>query len=256
VSVPAGGYYLYGFVRSGDLPVEPMGGGVGEPPGRVEGIAEGEVAALATPVGTERIAPRRASLLAHAEVLRRAFERGPVLPLRFGFVMPDAPAVRMEIASRAAELTGMLDAMQDRAEMNVSASYHEDVMLREVLAENPAIAAAQRRIRGRPAAAVHFERIRLGEMVAHALDAKRGADAATVMRELEPLAVSASAEEPREMTAVVNAAFLVDRGRLEEFDAAVERLSSERAARMQFKLIGPGPPHSFVGTPPSLSGAR
>lgn len=256
MSVPAGGYYLYGFVRSRDLPPEPVGGGVGEPPGPVEGIAEGEVAALVTPVGTERVAPRRVNLLAHADVVRKAFEGGPVLPLRFGFMMPDAAAVQMEIAGRAAELAGLLAEMEGRVEMNVNALYHEDVMLREVLSENPAIAAAQRRIRGRPAAAVHFERIRLGEQVAQAVDAKRATDAAAVLRELEGLAVSVTADDPRQMCTVVNASFLVERDRLEEFDAAVERLSRERAQRMEFRLIGPGPPHSFVGTPPSMIGAR
>jgi hypothetical protein len=45
---------------------------------------------------------------------------------------------------------------------------------------------------------------------------------------------------------VVNAAFLVERARLDDFDAQVERVSRERATRMQFKLVGPRPAHSFV----------
>jgi hypothetical protein len=253
---PAGGYYLYAYVRRDDLPAELGDGGVGSAPGRVECLAEGGVAALVTPLGAERVAPRRANLLAHADVLNRAFERATVLPLRFGFILPDEAAVRHEIASRAAELTRLLDAFQDRVEMQVSALYREDRLLGEVLAENPAIAAAQRRIRGLPVAATHFERIRLGERVAGAVDAKRAADGAAVVRELERVSVAVAADEPRHEHTVVNASFLVARDRLEEFDAAVERVSRERAERMHFRLLGPRPPHSFVGTSRPLAGAR
>ncbi|MCW3063636.1 MAG: Gas vesicle synthesis protein GvpL/GvpF [Solirubrobacterales bacterium] len=254
--VPAGGHYLYGFVRSGDLPAKLGEGGVGLPPGPVECLAEGGVAALVTPLGPERVAPRRANLLAHADVLNRAFERATVLPLRFGFVLPDEAAVRHEIASRAGELAGLLDALQDRVEMHLSALYREERLLGEVLAENPAIAAAQRRLRGLPVAATHFERIRLGERVAQAVDAKRAADGAAVVRELERLSAAVAPEDPRHEHMVVNASFLVARDRLDEFDAAVERVSRERAERMHFRLLGPRPPHSFVDAARPLAGAR
>lgn len=237
------GYYLYGFVRSAHLPPGPVPGGVEDRP--VQGIAEGELGALVSEVG-DRIVPRRASLLAHAEVLRQALDRGPVLPLRFGYVMADDMSVRVELARRAGELSELLDSLNDRVELQVSALYREDVLLREVLAENPAIAAAQERIRGRPAAAVHFERIRLGEHVAHAVEAKRAADGEQILRALEPLAVGVAPEDPRHERMVVSAAFLVERDRLDDFDAQVERVSRERAERMEFKLIGPRPAHSFV----------
>jgi hypothetical protein len=236
-------YYLYGFVRRAELPESPVPGGVEDRP--VQGITEGDLGALVSEVD-ERVVPRRATLLAHAEVLRQALDRGPVLPLRFGYVMADETSIRVELAHRAGELTALLDELQDRVELHVSALYREDVLLREVLAEYPEIAAAQQRIRGRPAAAVHFERIRIGEHVAHAVEAKRAADGAQILHELEPLAVGIASDDPRHERMVVNAAFLVERKRLDDFDAQVERVSRERAERMEFKLIGPRPAHSFV----------
>ena len=238
--------YVYGYMRAVDAPPE-LGGGVGEPPGAVVAVAEGEIAALVTEVGDAGIAPRRANLMAHADVLRRALESGPVLPLKFGVILPGEPAVRNELNTRAAELARLLDALQDRLEMSVSALYREEVVLREVLSENPAVADAQRGIQGRPEAATHFQRIRLGELVAQAVEAKREADGGAILRELEAHAVAVATDAPMHERMVVNAAFLVERDKLEEFDSAVERVSRERAPRMQFKLLGPHPPHSFVG---------
>ena len=47
---------------------------------------------------------------------------------------------------------------------------------------------------------------------------------------------------------VVNAAFLVDRGREreEEFDRQVRKLDEELGHRCLFKYVGPVPPYNFV----------
>jgi gas vesicle protein GvpL/GvpF len=238
--------YVYGFMRAAEAPAFAQGG-VGEPDGAVAPVNEGEVAALVTEVGPDGVAPRRANLMAHAEILRRAHEEGTVLPLRFGIVMADETAVRAELAGRAAELSRLIEELDGRLEMGVSALYHEEVVLREVLTENPAVAQAQAKVKDLPAAATHFERIRIGELVAQAVDAKRAGDSGAILRELEPHAVAVSTDDPLHERMVINAAFLVERERLEAFDAAVEETSRARADRMHFKLLGPMPPHSFVG---------
>ena len=57
-------------------------------------------------------------------------------------------------------------------------------------------------------------------------------------------AVEVGALQQPEMA--LNASFLVSQERRERFDTTVERLASERAELMEFKLIGPLPAHSFV----------
>lgn len=240
-----GAQYVYGYMRAADAPAA-AGEGVGEPPGPVERIVEGDLAALVTPVGEGGIAPRRANLLAHADVLRRALDSGTVLPMRFGMVVADGDTVRAELAARGGELGEALAGLDGRVEMNVSALYREDVLLNEVLAENPALVSAGRGIQGRPEAATHFERIRLGEQVAQAVEAKRAGDAAAIVRALGDHALAVHESDPAHERMVVNAAFLVERAAADAFDAAVESVSRERAERMRFKLLGPLPAHSFV----------
>ncbi|MEA2126890.1 MAG: hypothetical protein QOI80_3672 [Solirubrobacteraceae bacterium] len=232
--------YVYGYMRADDAPAA-LGEGVES--GAVSVLAEGRLVALVTAV--DEVAPRRANLLAHADVLSRALEHGAVLPLKFGLISHEE-AIRTSLATQAGELLRKLDALDDRLEMSVSALYREEVVLREVVEENAAVAQVRRAIVGRPAAATHFERIRLGELVAQAVEAKREVDGEDILRELGPHAVAVASDAPLHERMVVNAAFLVDRDRLDEFDAAVEAVSRARAERMQFKLLGPRPPHSFV----------
>src|SRR3954447_12904368 len=94
--------YVYGYMRTGDVP-EQLAAGIGDPPGPVETIEAGELAALVTPVEDAAVAPRRGNLLAHAEVLRRAGEHGPVLPLRFGEAVAGPEALRAQLADRSEE---------------------------------------------------------------------------------------------------------------------------------------------------------
>jgi hypothetical protein len=240
-----GGLYVYGVTRAGERSA-PAGAGVGDSP--VQAIARGDVAALVSEVPAESIPPRRENLTAHTAVLQAAMDGGPVLPMRFGVLMPDADAVRRDLLeAREGWLTGMLDALDGRVEMTVSAMYREEVLLREIVGHEPAIRTLTERVKSKPAAATHFERIRLGELVAGAVDARRRSDAEAILEALRPLADAFVPGEPMHEHMVVNAAFLVRRDGLEPFDAAVERVSAERAERMHFKLTGPLPPFSFVG---------
>jgi hypothetical protein len=151
------------------------------------------------------------------------------------------------LETREEWLTRMLDALDGRVEMTVSAMYREEILLNEVVTQDAGIRKLRERVRGKPAAAAHFELIRLGELVAQAVDARRAADAGEILDALRPLADAFVPGEQLHEQMVVNASFLVRRDRLEEFDAAVESVSAARADRMHFKLTGPLPPFSFVG---------
>ena len=45
---------------------------------------------------------------------------------------------------------------------------------------------------------------------------------------------------------VVNAAFLVDKSRVPEFDQAVNKLDEQLGKRIALKYVGPAPPYNFV----------
>jgi hypothetical protein len=236
--------YVYGVMRA-DEAAAPESEGVVD--SGVEVVEHGDLAALVSEVADAAIQSRRQNLTAHSQVLQRAMDAGTVLPMRFGVVMPDGDTVKRELlGERAAQLHGMLRSFDGRVEMAVSALYREDIVLGEVIAENREIERLRQAIQGKPADATYFERVRLGELVAQAIDAKRAADAAQIVEALRPHATAFQQSDLLHERMVVNSAWLVERAGLDEFDAAVERVSSERAERMQFKLTGPLPPFSFV----------
>lgn len=237
--------YVYGIMRTGDAP-QAVSAARRADAEAADAIEHGPLSALVSKIAHGELRMRRERILAHANVLQAVFEHGPVLPLRLGTLMPDADTVVREMLEpRSEALARRLDTLADKGEMQVKATYTEEPLLRSILAQDPVLRRAVERSRGLPQAATHFEQMRIGEAIAAAVQARRGSDGDALLDALRPLAIAVSVAAPHHERAVLNAAFLVGSEELGPFDAAVERLSEERA-EIEFKLIGPLPPYSFA----------
>lgn len=236
--------YVYGLMRASDLGPDAHLAHDNPP---VDVVVHEDLAALISAVEVEPVRLRREAVTSHSDVLQRALERGPVVPLRFGTIVPDADTLKRDLlAARQEEMRARLEQLAGKAEFRLKVTYREDQMLRSILAQDPALRRSAEAVRGLPAQASHFHRVGLGERITFAVQARRDADARDMLSELAPLvvAVEVGALQQPEMT--LNASFLVSDEMCERFDQTVERLASERAQLMEFKLIGPLPAHSFV----------
>jgi len=238
--------YVYGVVRAGAVE-KVTTPGVNAAGGAVRLVDHDGLAALVSDVPDGPLTGTKDDVLAHSRVLEEAVERVTVLPMRFGVVMPSAEAAEDELLTEHQEdLVAQLDAFEGLVELDLKIVCPEEVQMRAVVAERPDIAQLSREIRGRPADATYYERIRLGELVAEASAAMRDELAELVVSAIEPLAVRTDVGEPAHEQMLLNVAFLAKRERLEEIDRAVGRLDQELAAGMNLKYVGPLPPYRFV----------
>jgi Gas vesicle synthesis protein GvpL/GvpF len=234
---------VYGIVPA-ETPLDGAPPGVaGAPVSRVEA---GGVAALVSPIEGDELRATRRDLLSHSAVLEHAVAAGPVLPLRFGTVLRDEEAVVSELLEpRRDELAALLERFERLVELRVKAFYVEEQVLREIVRSDPEIARLREATRDVPEATLHPQRVRLGEAVARALEARRENDAQSILARLRPLAEDTVVEEAEGLPVLV-ASFLVDRRRVEAFDEAMDELAREQEGRITFKYLGPLPPHTFV----------
>jgi hypothetical protein len=233
---------VYGIVPA-ETPLDGVPAGIGGAP--VDRVVSGGLAALVSPVEGEELRATRRDLLSHSAVLERAIAAGPVLPLRFGIVLRDEDAVAQELLEpRRDELTALLERFERLVELRVKAFYDEEAVLREIVRSDPSVARLNDATRDADAAA-HAQRVRLGEAVAHALEVTRESDSRAILAHLRPLAEDFVVEES-DSALGLTASFLVDRGRVGAFDAAMDELARKHEGRITFKYLGPLPPHSFV----------
>jgi hypothetical protein len=112
--------------------------GVGDPPGRIQLVRHGNLAALVSEVDRIRGLGTPQDLQAHAQVLDTTVVEVPVLPLRFGTVMATKDAVAWELLAVYQEsFAAALREVEGRAQYVVKGRYVEQAVLAEALAELP-----------------------------------------------------------------------------------------------------------------------
>jgi hypothetical protein len=234
--------YVYGVVRSGSIPSVSSDGVSAT---QVSILESDGVAALVSDLPTAELRVRRKDLRRHLDVIEEAFRRTTVLPCRFGTVLDSRDSVCDELlsATRDRLLAGLAE-LDGRVQLNIKATYDQELLLSGVVTQNPQIA----RLRDATRALGHVayaEQLQLGELVAAAVAEQRDADAARILAALGREADDVSVDEPPQEVAL-KASFLVARHRLDAFDNVLEDVAAAEQPNLRFDVIGPLPPTAFA----------
>jgi hypothetical protein len=215
--------------------------------GPVDLLACEGVAAAVGVVDVDRPLGRRADVIAHSRVLDALAAQGPVVPVRFGSVLAGESVVVEELlAPNADHLRQVLTDLAGTSQLTLQARYVEEVALAEIVEENPEIAELRQKTRDRSEEASYPARIRLGELVAAAMEAKRDIDGQAILEVLVPLAVDHRLRPGSGLDHLVEVAFLVADELRNEFEDAAEDLAAHLHGRVRLRLMGPVAPYDFV----------
>lgn len=236
--------YVYGLVAA-DAEVPDGLRGLG-PSGKVDTIAHGRLAAIVGDVPTDRSLGTRDDLVAHETVVDKVARSTTILPMRFPAVVAEEGVVDELLAPNEDFFVEALRGLDGRQQFTLKGTYEEETVLREVLETDGAIRELGERVRELPEDASYYDRVRLGEMIVEALGELREADAARIVERIAPVAVDMVSHQPYAPEDVVNVAFLVERGKVGEFEKTVEGLGRDLAGRVRLRLLGPLAPYDFV----------
>jgi hypothetical protein len=239
----AHGLFVYGVVPAELEP--PAVPGVADAP--VTTVRHGDVAAAVGRIELDRPPAGRADLTAYHAVVDALAAAGPVAPVRFGSVLVDEEQVVEEVlAPREHELGELLETLRGRSQVAVRARYVEDAVLAEILADDPRIRELNDRTRGLPEEAAWSDRVRLGELVANAVEVKRGPEADELLGLLLPFAVEHRIRRGSGLDHLLDVALLVDDVRLPRLEEVLEGYAEAVHERIRVSLTGPLPPYDFV----------
>ena len=241
------GVYVYGILP-GDIEVEPGAAGVGDPPGEVRAVRYRDLTALVSNVDLDRPLGRAEDLFTHEDLLDSSAAEVAVLPMRFGAVLASDDDVTGELLGpHYDEFTTALRQLDGHAEYIVKGRYVEHAVLSDVLEQDPEAARLGKEISGADPDVTLDQRIRLGELLATEIGARRQADATALADAVSGQFTASVVRPPADDLDAVYAAFLVETGKAEALRAAVERLAGEWHDRMDLRLIGPLAAYDFVG---------
>ena len=241
---PEQGRYLYCIIRPGTIDDLDLRGIDDQP---ISVVADDGLGVLVTTSAVKRYRLSRQYTLGHELVIEQAMTRGTVLPIKFGTVAENEAAIHEKVLqARHDDLHQLMAAMDGKVELGLKVIWNRERIYADIVARDPDIRSLRDQLAGRPPSEGHYERVRLGEMVEEALTDRRLEDADAIMARLEPLAADTRRNDIYGEMMVLNAAFLVEKSREMEFDAAMEALDAELNNLMTFKYIGPLPPFNFV----------
>jgi hypothetical protein len=213
----------------------------------VRAVRQNGLTALVSDALRTEYDPSRANIGAHEHVVREAFQRGDVLPMRFGTVAQDDGSVESFLSEKHQDLAKALQQLHGRAELALKVSWLDrDAIFREILAEDDDIRQLRAAIVGRSEAEANDQRVELGRQVAGVMEQKRKATAERIVERLRPKAIEIDVQRLLSESMILNAAILIERSGIDAFDEAVSALGSEESGRLSVKYVGPLPPYSFV----------
>jgi hypothetical protein len=243
------GCYVYGILP-GDVELNPDITGIGDPPRPVTLVHNGDLAAMVSTVDLGRPLGRPEELTRHEELLdATAAADIPVLPMRFGAVVSDEKALTDQLLGTYHDIfAAALKELEGRAEYIIDGEYIQEAILTELLTENAEAARLNEQIKDMPEQQAHDLRIRLGETINKAIEAKRDADTATLIDAISPLAVATAVRPPNDEWGMPHVAVLLELAREAELEQAVEQVGRRWEQRGRMRLRGPLAVYDFLMT--------
>jgi hypothetical protein len=257
-------WYVYGIVREGFDPARAPAG-LDDTPVRV--AKSGRIGALVSRLpgsgysaqdiesNSGEVAWVSPRAMAHDRVLTWAQEHGGVIPLPMFSLWGSEDALSRSLADQASELARVVDRVSGADEFGLRVHRRDDVMIGAIDDLDPQIAALRREVRAAPPGQRYLLERKVADLGKGAVRAASQRMAQRIFDELRAFARDALSRPPvpeagrvPDATLVLNAAFLVDRKRLDEFRAAVGAHVRDYQPRgLAFDFTGPWPPYNFVG---------
>ncbi len=229
-------------------------------------ISYRDISAVVSDVPLEPLEPTTDHVLAHEGVIEEVMAGHTVLPLRFGIVFASEARVRGILEENYRPYRENLARLHGKVELGLKVLWGEAEVRREVERASERVARFREEMAGR---AQELKRVRgtpgmrgkgyylqmklekdvaqLEQLVREEMDAAREREALHIFKDLRERAVDSCLNRLLDQSMILNAAFLISRGKGESFSQRVETLKSANAERgMEFALSGPWPPYNFV----------
>src|SRR5690348_6410816 len=239
------GLYVYGVIdsRAGLTFGKSSIGGVSED---VSTVHYGDIAAVVSRTPVFIFDPTRDNALAHEHVIETVMKSHTIVPMAFGTVFRTAEDIKEVLKSIYPSLKDVLRQMTGKLEFGLKVTWDRDRIIEELKREHDEIHRFHQELTRKHLQSTYFARMQLGRMIDKALAELAANYVRDIYDGLRGVCVASRDNKPIGDKMIMNAAFLIQKEREAEFDAAVNRIAQKFGDRLNFKYTGPWPPYNFV----------
>jgi len=239
------GRYVYGIIEARDPKMfGRMGiGGAGD---TVYTVHHGDIAAVVSKTSVFIFDPTRENALAHEHVIETVMKERTIIPMSFGTVFRTDDDIKQVLKSIYPSLKDVLKQMTGKLEFGLKVTWDRDRVIEELKRTDDEINRFQQELTRKHLQSTYFARMQLGRMIDKSLQERAVQYVRDIYESLRGTCVASRDNKPIGDKMIMNAAFLIDREKEAEFDAAVNRIARKYGERLNFKYTGPWPPYNFV----------
>ena len=239
------GRYVYGIIAGRDsLTFGKMGlGGQGE---MVYAVNHGDISAVVSRTNVFIFDPTRENALAHEHVIESVMKSHTIIPMSFGTVFRTDDDIKEVLRSIYPSLNDVLEQMSGKVEFGLKVTWDRDQIVEELKRQDEEIHRFHLEITKKHLQSTYLARMQLGRMIDKALVETSSQYVRDIYEALRSVCVASRDNKPIGEKMIMNAAFLIERQRETEFDAAVNRVAKRFGNRLNFRYTGPWPPYNFV----------
>ena len=239
------GKYVYCVIRCPDeKDFGPIG--IGEGGNRVYTVNFQDIAAVVSDTPIRIYDPTRENVLAHELVNETVMREHTVIPMSFGTIFRTKDDIIELLKSTYQAFEDVLEKMRDKIEFGLKVLWDRDRVVAQIEEQDEDIGRLKQEITGNAQSSTYFARMQLGRLIEAALEKTANSYVMDIHESLKPVAVASRSNKPIGDRMIMNAAYLVERSREQDFDEAVKALSRKYEEVLSFKYTGPWPPYNFV----------
>jgi hypothetical protein len=245
------GAYLYGFTDRAFQPPPDLRGLRGA---AVNVIAFADVAAVVSAHPVQRLAPARCNVEPHHRVVRHVSSQAPLVPAAFGHVGDSEADILAVMQGNYVEIRREIDRLAHKCEIGLTVSWSVGNIFDHLVRTCRDLREARDRVfRGRTPSM--NDKLQLGALFEATRTRERERLTPLALQPFAPVTCDVFTSPPRDEKTILNVALLVDRARLDAFEAALPQAAAAFDASVAITYSGPWPPYSFVRLRLSRPGA-
>ncbi|WP_203289477.1 GvpL/GvpF family gas vesicle protein [Metabacillus sp. cB07] len=205
-----------------------------------------DAAMVAAEVPMKIFHPNRQNLMMHQQTVSKVMEKNDtVIPISFGNVFKTEDDVKVLLENLYPQFEKLFPAIKGKIEVGLKVIGSKE-WLEERVNENPQVGKMSSSVKGKSEAAGYYERIKLGGIAQKVFEDLQNELKAEVFTPLKEASEAAKANEPTGETMLLNAAFLIDRDKEQQFDEKVNEAHEKWKDKVNFHYSGPWPAYNFV----------
>lgn len=216
----------------------------------VYAVSQGKLSCLVSDTSCDHYPLWREHITAHQRPIEEVMKYYDILPFSFSNIANNEDQIKEKILKeRRAEFEELFQKFGGKTEVGLKAFWPDmQLIFQEIAAKSPEL----QRLKKRPSRLTYQQQIAAGELVGKSLEKRKKEEAQNIIKAVSDLADDFKEQQLFGENMILNASFLIKKGRENEFAKRVGILGFS-FPNTKIRCSGPFPLYNFVGLKISLS---